>query len=462
MLRLWNTRSRSLEEFHPLQAGKVGMYLCGPTVYNPLQLGNWRTYLTGDLVRRVFGFLGYDVTHVMNITDVGHLVGDGDVGEDKLAREAMKTGKTAWEIARYYEQTCVDGMAALNMLPPSVMPRATEHIAEQIALVQGLEQKGYTYRISDGIYFDTRKFAAYGSLSGQSLEEKMAGARVEENPEKRQATDFALWKFAADGVKRQMEWESPWGVGFPGWHIECSAMSAKYLGETFDVHMGGVDLLPVHHENEIAQSEAASGRTFVRYWLHSEFLLVNGGRMGKSLGNAYTLDDLATRGFSAMDYRFFCLGAHYRSKLNFTWEALEGAKQAHTNLKSAFLSWAHGENVLPVLEFLTAFREALEEDLNLPKAIAVVWETVKSTAMPEEKRATLLAMDGVLGLGMTSWKQDVVDVPPAIHALAEQRWAARVAKDWAASDRLRDELVQAGWAMQDGKEGYVLVPVIKA
>ncbi len=434
------------------------MYLCGPTVYNPLTLGNWRTYLLGDLVHRALVFFGYDVTHVSNITDVGHLVGDGDVGEDKLEREAAKTGRTAWEIARHYEATYVEGMRAFNMLPLTVMPRATEHIAEQIALVQQLERNGFTYRTSDGIYFDTGKFADYGRLSGQSLDEKRAGARVEEHPEKRHPADFALWKFAADGVKRQMEWDSPWGIGFPGWHIECSAMSAKYLGQTFDLHLGGIDLLPVHHENEIAQSEAASGQPFVRHWLHGEFLLVDGGRMGKSLGNAYTLQDLAERGFSPMDYRYFCLGAHYRSKLNFTWDALEAAKQAQARLKAAFLSWAQGEGVLPVLEYVTAFREALEDDLNLPKAMAVVWETVKSAASPEEKRATLLAMDGVLGLGMATWTQDVVEVPPEIHALAERRWSARAAKDWAESDRLRDALAEAGWVMQDGKEGYALLP----
>ncbi len=461
MLRLWNTRSRSLEAFQPLHPPKVGMYVCGPTVYNPVQLGNWRTYLAADVVRRAFGFLGYDVTHVANITDVGHLVGDGDAGEDKLEREAAKTGKTAWDIARFYEAQYLEGMRALHLLPPTVMPRATEHIAEQIALVQELERKGHVYRTSDGIYFDTSTFPAYGHLSGQSLEEKLAGARVEENAEKRHPTDFALWKFAAVGVKRQMEWESPWGIGFPGWHIECSAMSAKYLGTTFDVHMGGIDLMPVHHENEIAQSEAASGQLFVKYWLHGEFLLVNGGRMGKSLGNAYALEDLSARGFSALDYRFFCLGAHYRSKLNFTWEALEGAKQARANLKATFLSWESVTDAKPVASYLQAFRNALEDDFNMPKALAVVWQAAKSSVLPSEKRATLLEMDTVLGLGMAEWKREAIEVLDPILKLAEARWAARRVKDWALSDRLRDELAQAGWEVQDGEHTYTLIPRAK-
>lgn len=455
MLRLWNTASRSLEEFKPIRPGEVGLYTCGPTVYNPLTLGNWRKYTCDDVLHRTLAFLGYRVHHVTNITDVGHLVDDRDDTEDKMEREAVKTGKTAWDIARENEALFVDGMRKLNLLAPEVMPRATDHIPEQIALVQELETKGFTYRTSDGIYFDTSRFPAYGALSGQSLDEKKAGARVEENAEKRNATDFALWKFSPADAKRQMEWESPWGVGFPGWHIECSAMSVKYLGQPFDIHVGGVDHIPVHHENEIAQTEAATGKPLANYWVHNEFLTVDGGRMGKSLGNGYTIDDVVNRGFDPMALRFFYLGAHYRSKLNFTWEALEGAKQSLQNLKKTFLSWG-SEAGIESADKISAFREALEDDLNTPKALAWMWEVAKSNAPNSEKRATLLKMDEVLGLGMAAWKEDAVEIPEHVQALADARWKARSEKNWVESDRLRDALKQAGWTMEDGAGTYAL------
>ena len=289
MLQLWNTRTRALEPFVPLRPPLVGMYSCGPTVYGALTLGNWRKYVNDDVLDRTLRFLGYTVTHVTNITDVGHLVGDGDVGDDKVEREATKRAKTAWDVAREYEQLFVDGLEAFHIHRPEALPRATDHIPEQIALIEELERKGFTYRTSDGIYFDTAAFPTYGALSGQKLEEKEAGARVEVNSEKRHASDFALWKFSPEGTQRHMEWPSPWGIGFPGWHIECSAMSVQYLGQPFDIHTGGVDHIPVHHENEIAQSEAATGVPLARCWVHSEFLLVDGGRMGKSLGNGYTI-----------------------------------------------------------------------------------------------------------------------------------------------------------------------------
>ncbi len=456
MLRLWNTASRSLEEFKPIRPGEVGMYTCGPTVYNPLTLGNWRKYTCDDVLHRTLSFLGYEVHHVTNITDVGHLVDDRDDGEDKMEREAVKTGKTAWDIALENEALFVEGMHKLNILMPERLPRATDHIPEQIALVQELEAKGFTYRISDGIYFDTAKFKAYGALSGQSLEEKKSGARVEENAEKRNPTDFALWKFSPSDAKRQMEWESPWGVGFPGWHIECSAMAVKYLGQPFDIHGGGVDHIAVHHENEIAQTEAATGHRLANYWVHNEFLTVDGGRMGKSLGNGYTLEDVEKRGFDLVTLRFFYLGAHYRSKLNFTWEALEGAKHSLQNLKKAFLSWGD-ETGSKNAEKISEFREALEDDLNTPKAMALVWEVTKSGLPSAEKRATLLKMDDVLGLGMSGWKNEDVKIPDDIASLAEERWRARRAKNWAESDRLRDALKEKGWLMEDGKDSYVVV-----
>ncbi len=460
MLTLWNTLHKREEEFHPVHPPKVGLYNCGPTVYNPVTLGNWRAYLVVDFLRRTLGTLGYEVTHVMNITDVGHLVGDGDDGEDKVEREAKKRGMTAWELARFHETHFLHDMQRVHMLTPHVLPRATEHISEQITLVQELEAHGIAYKISDGIYFDTSKFSAYGALSGQRLEEKEPGARVVVNEEKKHPSDFALWKFSPSvetGVVRQMEWESPWGIGFPGWHIECSAMSAKYLGQPFDIHCGGVDLIPVHHENEIAQTMAATGEPLAHYWLHNEFLLIDGGRMGKSLGNAYTLDDVIAKGFDPLAYRYFCLGAHYRSKLNFTWEALEGAAQALRKLRSM----AHGFSLDGAVDddVWKLFTDALEQDLNTPRALAVMWDFLKSSATDEGKGATLCKMDEVLGFGLDVVVGRPYDIPAPIHNLALERQHAREQKDWARSDALRETLAQEGWSIEDkGADGYLLTP----
>lgn len=455
MLHLWNTRTRALEVFEPLHSPKVGMYSCGPTVYGALTLGNWRKYMNDDVLDRTLRFLGYSVTHVTNITDVGHLVGDGDVGEDKVEREATKRAKTAWDVAREYEQLFLDGLEAFHIRRPEVLPRATDHIPQQIALIEELERKGFTYRTSDGIYFDTAAFPTYGALSGQKLEEKEAGARVEVNSEKRHASDFALWKFSPEGTQRHMEWPSPWGIGFPGWHIECSAMSVQYLGQPFDIHTGGVDHIPVHHENEIAQSEAATGVPLARCWVHSEFLLVDGGRMGKSLGNGYTIEDLKTRGFDPLEYRWFVLGAHYRSKLNFTWEGLSSARQALQKLKTAVLSWGE-EAGEPDAAIINGFREALEDDIHTPKALAVVWDLVKSELSGSAKRATLLKLDEVLGFGIALWKAEEQVIPEEVRTLAEARWRARLEKQWAETDRLRAELAALGWKMNDGADGYSL------
>lgn len=455
MLHLWNTRTRSLEQFQPLHPPHVGMYSCGPTVYGALTLGNWRKYINDDIVDRTLRLLGYTVTHVTNITDVGHLVGDGDVGDDKIEKEANKRERTAWQIAREYEVLFLEGLEAFHIRRPDMLPRVTDHIQEQIALVQELETKGHTYRTSDGIYFDTSTFPAYGALSRQKLEEKEGGARVELSSEKRHATDFALWKFSPEGAKRHMEWPSPWGVGFPGWHIECSAMSVKYLGQPHDIHTGGVDHIAVHHENEIAQTEAATGEPLANVWVHSEFLLVDGGRMGKSLGNGYTIDDILAHGFDPVSYRWFVLGAHYRSKLNFTWEGLEAAAHAVKKLTTAFSSWKEASGtIIPAVA--AEFRAALEDDLNMPKALAVVWELVKSDASPGDKRATMLYVDEVLGLGLASWQEETLVIPETVRALAEARWQARLAKNWPEADRLRQALAEEGFVMNDGVEGYTL------
>lgn len=459
MLTFYNTLHRRLEPFEPVKSGHVGLYTCGPTVYNPLTLGNWRAFIFDDVLKRSLRFLGYEVRHAMNITDVGHLVGDGDEGEDKVERAAAREGKTAWDIAKQYEQQFREGMGDLHIARDTddvdmIMPRATDHIAEQIEIVAELERQGFTYTIADGVYFDTSKFAAYGRLSGQPLEEKEEGSRVVVNPEKRQATDFALWKFSPPGQKRHMEWPSPWGVGFPGWHIECSAMARKYLGQPFDIHCGGVDHIAVHHENEIAQSEAAFGLPLAHYWLHNEFLLIDGGRMGKSLGNAYTLEDLRAHGFDPVDFRYFCLGAHYRSKLNFTWEALAAARSTVQKLRRKFLELDESETV-PDVETVEKVTRALEDDLATPSVLAIMWTLLDNDeASSAIKRSTLLAIDCVLGLDMREWRAE--DIPDNIQAMVKRRELARAEKDWQTSDRSRADLLALGWLVEDTDMGTVV------
>jgi cysteinyl-tRNA synthetase len=455
MLHLWNTLHRKLEVFTPLKEGEVGLYTCGPTVYDRIHIGNLRAFTFEDVLQRALLMEGYHVTRVMNITDVGHLVSDADDGEDKMQKRALKVGRSAWDIARECEAFFREDIQALNILTPEFLPRATDHIQEQIELVQVLEKKGFTYRTQDGIYFDTAKLPSYGKLSGQKLEEKEAGARVEVNQEKRQGTDFALWKFSPQGEKRDMEWESPWGIGFPGWHLECSAMAAKYLGQPFDIHCGGVDHIAVHHENEIAQSEAAFDMPLAHYWLHNEFITVDGQKMSKSLGNGYSLKDIRERGLDPIAFRYFCLGAHYRSKLNFTWEALQGAQTALQRLKAKVVSLRSslGEGV-PVQkadeQTLVEVREAMEEDLNTSKVLAIVHDVMQNERLDAGVAyATLLKIDEILGLGMSDWKFEVVEIPAAIQELFALRQNARLTKQWAESDRLRDELKAQGWIVED-------------
>lgn len=359
-----NTLTRQKEEFKPINLGKVGIYTCGPTVYWFAHIGNWRAYVFADLLRRALEHGGFEVRHIINITDVGHLVGDGDEGEDKMLLAMRREGKTAFDIARFYEAAFLADSGKLNILTASVYPRATEHIAEQIELVKKLEERELTYKTSDGIYFNTAALPEYGRLSGQSAEEKQAGARVEIG-EKKNKTDFALWKFSPTGSKREMEWNSPWGVGFPGWHLECSAMSKKYLGVPFDIHTGGEDHIAVHHENEIAQTMGADGVFEANFWLHNAYLLVDGGKMSKSLGNIYTLNQLAEKGIEPMALRLFFLGAHYRTKLNFTFEAVQGAQKALERLRT----WVgEGSENTDVREYRRRFFEAIDDDLNSPQA----------------------------------------------------------------------------------------------
>lgn len=455
MLRLWNTLTHQPEDFQPIKRDQVGLYTCGPTVYNPVTLGNWRAFLFDDVLARTLRQLKYRLTWVMNVTDVGHLAGDVDEGEDKVAHEAAKRGVSAWDLARGLEQDFLQGMERLHIQKPDVLPRATDHIVEQIDLVKKLEENGFTYCIRDGIYFDTSKFSAYGKLSGQKLEDKKAGARVDVNPEKKNPTDFALWKFSPSDKKREMEWNSPWGVGFPGWHIECSAMARKYLGQPFDIHCGGVDHIPVHHENEIAQSEAAFEQPLANYWLHNEFLLVDGRRMGKSEGNAYALDDIIAKGFDPLAYRYFCLGTHYRQKLNFTWEALKGAQNSLKKIQGVVIQL--GEETGEVNKTsMESFETALEDDLNTPQALAAVWELTHQPISDQDKLATLLKMDEVLGFGLKELigrPKEKVEISAEVQRLAEERSLARGEKDWERADQLRKQIESLGWRIEDKNRG---------
>lgn len=481
-MKLFNSLSRQVEEFVPLHDGKVGMYTCGPTVYSYVTIGNWRTYMLGDLLLRTLTYSGYEVDYIMNITDVGHLtgdnLGDADLGEDRLEKAANKEGRTAWDIAEFYSKDFFAGYTKLNLTEPRLWCKATDHIAEQIAMVKIILDKGLAYQISDGIYFDTQAYELAGNTYGElsNLNQIKEGARVEPNPEKRDPRDFALWKFSypnggpfdfAKGKsglpKRQMEWESPWGIGFPGWHIECSAMSQKYLGDQFDIHVGGEDLRSTHHPNEIAQAEAATGKIpFVKYWVHGAFLTVDGGRMGKSLGNAYTLADLEKRGYSATDLRYFYLTGHYRKQLNFTWEALTAAQKSLHILREIVIKLKADEAERTVLseeklakidEFRSKFREAIQNDLNMPEALAVIWETVKSNIPSKDKLDLLMDFDRVLGLGIKTWQTEETVVPTEIMKLSQERQEAREQGNYELADELRKKIQDSGFEIEDVSGG---------
>ncbi|MDD5567265.1 MAG: cysteine--tRNA ligase [Patescibacteria group bacterium] len=452
MLQLFNTLSREKEIFKPQRKDWVGLYTCGLTVYNYAHIGNLRTYLFEDILKRVLLLNGYQVKHVMNITDVGHLTSDADEGEDKMELGAEREHKTAAEIAKYYTKAFQQDLKDLNILKPSIWAKATAHIPEQIALIKKLEQKGFIYKTSDGVYFDTSKYPDYGKMARLDLKGLKEGARVAKNSEKRNPTDFALWKFSPKDKKRQMEWPSPWGKGFPGWHIECSAMSMKYLGDTLDLHAGGIDHIPVHHTNEIAQSEAATGKQFVRYWLHGDFLVLNEERMGKSKGNFITLKTLKEKGFNPLAYRYFTLQAHYRAKLNFSWDALSGAQAALEKLSERVRELPAPKGKCEKYEI--KFLEAINDDLNTPQALAVVWDLLKSDCPDSAKRAALNRFDKVLGLGLGGLKKKrAASVPSDIQKLIDRREKARKNNDWTGADALRQEIEKAGFAVEDTSKG---------
>lgn len=472
MLKIYNSLSRQIEDFKPLHPSNVGMYTCGPTVYDYVHIGNFRTYTTADFLLRALKFNGFDVTYIMNITDVGHLtgdnLGDADTGEDRMEKASKREGKSAWDIARHYEDAFKKDFDLLHLTHPLKWTRATEYIEEQIALVKTLEEKGYTYKTSDGIYFDTSKFPDYGKLSFLDHSGIQEGARVAKNDEKKHPTDFALWKFSPTDVKRQMEWESPWGLGFPGWHIECSAMSMKYLGETFDIHTGGEDLAATHHPNEIAQSEAATGKQFVKYWVHGAFMMVDGKRMSKSLGNNYKLSDIQEKGYDPMALRYLYLQAHYRQKMNFTWEGLDAASKALKKIKdqianikitdeNAKRTILSEEKMSKVNTYREAFIEAINSDLNMPQALAVLWEVLKSNIPTEDKYDLTMSFDEVFGLNLSVVETPTEDaIPDEVKRLAQEREQLRSEKKWDEADKRRKEIELFGFTLADGPSGPIL------
>ena len=452
-LQLYDTWTRSVREFTPLNVGEVGLYTCGPTVYDYQHIGNYRTFLFEDGLKRVLKMNGYRVNHVMNITDVGHLVSDGDDGEDKMEKGSRRTGQSAWDIAALYTESFTSDLRALGIEFPSTLCKATDNIPEQIRFIEEIETKGYTYRTSDGIYFDTSKQAGYGYLGRLDIAGLQAGSRVELG-EKKHATDYALWKFSAPEDHRQMEWDSPWGRGFPGWHIECSAMAHKYLGAYFDIHCGGEDHITVHHPNEISQTEAAYGTRLANFWMHGYFLITNDAKMSKSSGEFLRLQLLIDKGFDPMAYRYLCLSAHYRTQMNFSWDALDAAQTGLMRLRASL--HALGEPSIADAVSVARFIDILNEDLNFPQALALMHETLKSDLSAPVKKATLLKFDEAFGVGLAMWMPAVIDVPADVRTIADARWAARSAKDWAEADRLRAELAAVGWTMKDGKDAYTL------
>jgi cysteinyl-tRNA synthetase len=460
-LFLYNSLSRKKEVFRPLKSGRVGLYTCGPTVYNHAHIGNLRTYLFEDILKRVLIYNGYKVKHVMNITDVGHLTGDRDMGEDKMEQGAKREGKNAWEIATFYTKAFKKDLNALNILEPTIWCKATDTIAQQIALIETLEQKGYTYRTNDGIYFDTSRFKAYTKLSHQNLDALLEGARVEKNLEKKNATDFALWKFSPPKGQRQMEWGSPWGIGFPGWHIECSAMSMMFLKDQLDIHCGGSDHIDVHHTNEIAQSEAATGKPFFNYWMHGAFLIIAGGKkMAKSAGNFLTLTNtFINHDIDPLVYRFASFLTHYRKPMEYSDDSIKAARNGYIHLQNQVrqvIDQAMGQkgNVQP--EFQKKFLEAINNDLNMPQAMAIVQETLKANLLAADKLTTMLKFDTVLGLKLDALSNTHA-LPLEIQQKVAARQKARQEKNWALSDQLRDEIQTMGYMVQDSKEGMKVI-----
>ena len=446
-----NSLTKVKEEFKPIENNQVGLYTCGPTVYGYPHIGNFRAYLTWDILKRFLLSQNFAVNHIMNLTDVGLLVSVADNGEDKLEKAAKREGKNAWEIAEFFIQDFKDSLKELNILEPTHFVRATDTIKEQIEFVKILEAKGFLYKISDGLYFDTSKISDYGKIANIQNIDLQAGARVEINPEKKNITDFAVWKFSPLDAQRDMEWDSPWGKGFPGWHLECSVMSQMYLGDTFDIHTGGIDHLPIHHPNEMAQSFAATSKLQANYWLHNEFLKFAGGKMSKSAGTFVTIENLKEKNISPLSYRYFVLLTHYRKGLNFSWEALEAAQNALVNLVKTIVNFDDGGKADAVS--LEKFYSSLADDLNTPQAVAVLQEVLASNLSDQEKLATIYKMDEVLGLDLKNLKKQILSLSAEEKDLLTQREQARNNKDWALSDALRVRLQSLGVEVEDTAGG---------
>ena len=450
----YNTLTREKELFKPINEKEVRIYSCGPTVYKDATIGNMRTSIFQDVLRRVLRYNGYKLKHAMNITDVGHLVSDGDEGEDKMIKSAREEHKSPKEIAEHYTKLFFDDLKALNIETPEIVCKATDHIKEMLAYVETLVEKGYAYETSTAIYFDVSKLDKYPVLSNLNVEKQKAGARVEVDPEKKNPYDFALWIKAPEN--HLMKWDSPWGPSYPGWHIECSAMGQKYLGEQFDIHTGGIDLIPTHHENEIAQSKGYCGKIPARYWLHGEYLLINGGKMSKSLGNVYLLRDIVNRGYNPLSYKLFSYSSHYRNKLNFTWEGMDSAEKSLDRLKNGYRLHLNGTDEVDddtVNDFEERFHKAINDDLNMPLAMSVVWEVVRNDKKSPKLAKLLLKFDEVLGLKIDEEDKEQEEIPEEILNLIEKRKVARENKNWEESDRLRDLINSKGYNIKDTKEG---------
>lgn len=461
-IKLYNTLTKTKEDFVPLDKNAVRIYSCGPTVYSYAHIGNFRTYIFMDNLRRMLEYNGYKLKHVMNITDVGHLESDADEGEDKMEKAAKKENKSPYEIAAFYTKAFFEDMEKLNIERPEIIAKATEHIDDMLEFAKKIVENGYGYETSTAIYFDVSKLDKYPVLSNRNVDEQIAGARVDVDPEKRNPYDFAIWiKAPANHI---MKWESPWGLSYPGWHLECSAMGRKYLGEEFDIHTGGVDHIPTHHENEIAQSKGAFGKIPAKVWMHVEFLQVDGGKMSKSLGNVYTISQLQEKGIEPLAYKLFCYTAHYRTKLNFTFEGASSSQKALNRLRESYIKHKNGNEEISDEEinaYKAKFLDAINDDLNMPLAMSIVWEIARN-----EKKSTKLSnlldeFDKVLGLDLINSEkyikeQENIEVPEEVLELVEERKKAREEKNWSLSDELRDKIKDKGYIVKDTKEGMTI------
>ena len=464
-LTFYNTLTRKKEEFHSIDENRVRMYSCGPTVYSYAHIGNFRTYIFMDTLRRVLKYNGYELKHVMNITDVGHLESDADEGEDKMEKAARKEKKDPYEIANFYTKIFLKDMEKLNIGKPEIITKATENISQMIDYVKEIIKNGYAYETSKGIYFDISKLDKYPVLSNRKLDDQIAGARVDVDPEKKNPYDFALWIKAPEN--HIMKWESPWGLSYPGWHLECSTMGRRFLGEEFDIHTGGVDHIPTHHENEIAQSKGATGKIPAHVWMHCEYLQVDGGKMSKSLGNTYTISQLQEKGISPLAFKLFCFTAHYRNKLNFTFEGAYGAQKALERLYDSYIKNANGVDDVDediIKEYEERFLAYINDDMNMPGAMSVVWEIARNVKKSIKFADLLLKFDKVLGLDMKNAEnyllefkhEESEELPEEIKALVEERKQARAEKNWAKSDEIRDRIISLGYSIKDTKDGIIV------